>query len=175
MDNEIFENQQIESSRLPHHEIINYESLEPKYLNTNIITTLIIWFIIMTIIIVVSFFADFIQENRWNILGAISLIFILILILEYFGFKFKGYALRQKDISYKRGLIWREITALPFNRVQHCEINEGPIDRMFGLASIKIFTAGGSSSDLEIPGLSKSNAELIKSFIIKKTAVDEEE
>ena len=42
------------------------------------------------------------------------------------------------------------------------------ISRKLGLASIELFTAGGSSSDLEIPGLLLSDAQLIKNLVSQK-------
>jgi membrane protein YdbS with pleckstrin-like domain len=42
------------------------------------------------------------------------------------------------------------------------------VSRYFGLAKIQIFTAGGSSSDLEIPGIEKEQAENIKQLVMGK-------
>ena len=100
---------------------------------------------------------------------------IFLFVLAYFGYFQMSYALREKDIFYKKGLIFRKSTVIPFNRIQHCEVNHGPIDRFFGLASLKIFTAGGVSSDLSIPGLSESKAHSLKDYIVGKTGLDEEE
>jgi membrane protein YdbS with pleckstrin-like domain len=91
------------------------------------------------------------------------------------GFQHKGYALRAKDIVYKTGWLWKSITTTPFNRVQHISIDQGPIERQFNLARLKVFTAGGSSSDLSIPGLYLETANELKEFIVRKTQEDEEE
>jgi membrane protein YdbS with pleckstrin-like domain len=90
-------------------------------------------------------------------------------------FAIKQYALRKHDVIYTSGWIIRNTTVLPFNRVQHVEIKHGPIDRMFGLSSLKIFTAGGSQSDMVIPGLERERAQRIKELIVNKTGQDEEE
>ena len=45
----------------------------------------------------------------------------------------------------------------------------------FNLAELKVFTAGGASSDLSISGLSPETAARIKDFIVIKTGIDEEE
>ena len=66
------------------------------------------------------------------------------------------------------GRRWRKTVLLPFNRVQHAEVSSGPLQRKFGLASLKFFTAGGSSVDLKIDGLMKERAEEIRSFIMEK-------
>jgi membrane protein YdbS with pleckstrin-like domain len=88
----------------------------------------------------------------------------------YFGFQHRGYAVRQQDITYKKGWIFRSRTTVPFNRIQHSEINQGPLDRKYGISSLKIFTAGGSTSDLTIPGLPPEEAERLHEFITDQTS-----
>ena len=57
---------------------------------------------------------------------------------------------------------------IPYNRVQHVALHEGFISRIFGLAKVEIFTAGGNNSDLEIPGIAKEEAENIKQLLMGK-------
>ena len=83
--------------------------------------------------------------------------------------------MRSKDIVYRSGWLWRSTTTAPFNRVQHVMIDQGLIERQFQLSKLKIFTAGGSGSDLTIPGLNPETANTLKEFIVKKTTADEEE
>jgi membrane protein YdbS with pleckstrin-like domain len=80
----------------------------------------------------------------------------------------KGVALREHDIAYRSGLYWRKTVLLPFNRVQHAEVSSGPLQRKYGLASLKFFTAGGSSVDLKIDGLTKEHAGEVRSYIMEK-------
>ena len=83
--------------------------------------------------------------------------------------KVKGIALRQKDIAYRSGLYWRNIVVLAFNRIQHVEVSSGPLQRKFGLATLKFFTAGGSSVDLKVDGLERDRAERIRAFVLSKS------
>jgi membrane protein YdbS with pleckstrin-like domain len=80
----------------------------------------------------------------------------------------RGYVLRDKDIIFRSGVIWRSVTAIPFNRIQHVETSSDPLDRKFELATLQLFTAGGSSGDLRIDGLDKETAEQLRTFILKK-------
>lgn len=89
--------------------------------------------------------------------------FTLLVILK--SFPVRGYALRNLDISYKKGWIFFSHITIPFARVQHSEISQGPVDRYFGLVSLQIYTAGGSSSDLKIPGLPRDEAERLRDYI----------
>ena len=95
-------------------------------------------------------------------------LFALIVFYKILGFSRRKYALREKDISYKSGVITKTMTTVPFSRIQHVEIDEGPISRYFGLASLSVYTAGDSSDDLDISGIKKEEALRIKEFISSK-------
>jgi membrane protein YdbS with pleckstrin-like domain len=90
-------------------------------------------------------------------------------------YEYKGYALREHDILYKSGWIWKRWVAVPYNRIQHVEIRRGPLEEMLDLRKLQIFTAGGASSDLNISGLAPDQAEQLRLFISVKTGLDEEE
>jgi len=75
---------------------------------------------------------------------------------------------RDKDIVFRSGVIWRSVTAVPFNRVQHVETSSTPLDRKFDLANLQVFTAGGSGGDLRISGLGADTAEQMRVYILGK-------
>lgn len=81
-------------------------------------------------------------------------------------YRHKGYALRTHDVAFRTGLFWRKTTILPFDRVQHAEVTQGPLQRRFGLATLKFFTAGGSSVDLKIEGLLLEEAERLREAVL---------
>jgi membrane protein YdbS with pleckstrin-like domain len=80
----------------------------------------------------------------------------------------RGYVVRDKDIVFKSGVMWRSVTAIPYNRVQHVETSSTPFDRKFGIANLQIFTAGGSGGDLQISGLGADTAEQLRVYILGK-------
>ena len=86
----------------------------------------------------------------------------------------RGFALRDKDIVYKYGVLWRSVKAVPFNRVQHAATGSGPLDRRFGLATLTVFTAGGSGGDLRVPGLNRELAERLRGYVIDRVRHDAE-
>ena len=89
--------------------------------------------------------------------------------LALIRYRHKGYALREHDVAFRNGLIWRKTTVLPFDRVQHAEVTQGPLQRRFALATLKFFTAGGSSVDLKIDGLLAEEAELLRFSVVKRS------
>jgi membrane protein YdbS with pleckstrin-like domain len=92
----------------------------------------------------------------------------LVLVLSRISFKKKGFAFRTHDVLFKHGIIATNTIIIPYNRVQHVALHEGFISRYFGLAKIEVFTAGGSASDIEIPGIKKEQAENIKQLLMGK-------
>jgi membrane protein YdbS with pleckstrin-like domain len=52
-------------------------------------------------------------------------------------------------------------------RIQHSEVTRGPLQRLFELATVKIYTAGGQQSDLSIPGLTPDEAYKVRDYINK--------
>ena len=85
--------------------------------------------------------------------------------------RYKGYALRTQDIAYRSGLFWRKVVVLPLNRIQHVEVTSGPLQRHFGLATLKFYTAGGKSVDLKIEGLLSDDAERLRASVLASSAL----
>jgi len=176
----IFENSQVDIQQLPTIEDIEYQRLAPAYLKVKYISS-IIFFVIMLALILYLRTYPLVYEHPTlanGLLGLWAVWAIINLSLVKATYNVEGYALREKDIVHVKGLITRRQTALPFNRVQHCEIKAGPIQRYFKLKSLEVYTAGGSSSDMRINGLEGDNAQRLKEFIIQTTGQkrsDEEE
>ena len=87
---------------------------------------------------------------------------------SFFSHRYKGYALREQDILYKTGVLWRKKTILPFNRIQHIETHRSLLQRKLNIASLRLFTAGGQKADLVIAGMDSSTTDEIKQFLLSK-------
>ena len=61
------------------------------------------------------------------------------------------------------------MTAVPFSRIQHSEIQQGPLGRWLGHCTLKLYTAGASGANLEIPGLSMATARNIRRMLESHT------
>ena len=172
-----FSNQQVQSESLPTISDITFEKLDPSYRKISVITSFIFCLVLLIAYLVVGYFVDILYKWPWILLFALvwSILSGFIIILAIKGYDYEGFAIREKDILYQSGIFFKSVVTIAFNRVQHCEIEQGPVDRMFGLSSLSIFTAGGSSSDLNIPGLAHDKANQLKQFITNQVARDEED
>lgn len=166
---EEFENQPLDLSGLPRFEEVTYVPLEPKYLlKRNLSTSISV--IIFSGILVVGYFAvppEYAIYFPW-LFAFFFLMFIWRYIINYQLYKRSGYALRERDIIFKRGFLYEKITVVPFNRVQHVSTNRSVLDKALGLSTLNVFTAGGAGSDVAIPGLSPETAGSLKEALAER-------
>jgi len=167
----LFENLQVNENELPKVEEVEFTNHPTDYRDMRILILMIVMLLLSGVWIMQLIF--------WNltalaiIFSVWSLLLTLVLIEEIKGFRKRGYALREKDITYKRGFIFHSQVTIPFNRIQHCETSQGPLARAFNLMTLKVFTAGGSTSDLRIGGLRPEIANQLKDFVTKAAATYE--
>ncbi|WP_425843867.1 PH domain-containing protein [Agrococcus sp. TSP3-2-1] len=76
-----------------------------------------------------------------------------------------GYLQRADDLLVRRGMLFRRFVAVPYGRMQIVDITQGPIERMFGLKTLKFVTAAASSA-ITIPGMPGSTAEELRDHLV---------
>jgi len=172
---ENFTNSVLLPENLPETAPEEFNRLDNRYLKIIVIRIAIFAILLATGLISFLLFSD--EKIPGLILAAIiSGIAVLILysfIISILGFPKKGYLLRERDVSYKTGIIYYKQISVPFNRVQHVEVSQGVLGKIFHLSSVKIYTAGGNASDLSIPGLAVADAQKLKTFISEKISQHE--
>ncbi len=166
---EEFTNETIDTKQLPRYESVELTSLHKNYWKVLLINNAIIFSIIAIVMIFLWMNIEDSQEySPFLVFGIFLVIVNGSFFLNRISFKKKAYAFRNHDVIYRSGIISTNTMVIPYNRVQHVALHEGFVSRIFGLAKVEIFTAGGSSSDLEIPGIEKEEAENIKQLLMGK-------
>lgn len=165
---ENFTNEPIDISALPRYEAVNLNALQPKYWNVILFNIGITFLIIGIVLGVIVYFVEEIHSIAW----LFGLVYVLLLgftfLLCKISFKKRGFTFREHDVIYRSGILATNTMIIPYNRVQHVALHEGFISRYFDLAKVEIFTAGGDSSDVSIPGIKKEQAEDIKQLLMGK-------
>ncbi|MCA8948102.1 MAG: PH domain-containing protein [Planctomycetes bacterium] len=65
------------------------------------------------------------------------------------------------------GILFVEERAVPVRRMQHVDLNRGPIERLFGLATLVVYTAGNEGSAFRVPGLGLARAQDLRDRILE--------
>lgn len=172
----LFQNNAIDLTTLPQLDDTPMESLSPSYLKVSYLGSVIFFLILAAILIGIHFFAKF-DIPTWIIWTAGGIWFLWLVLSmwhTYEDFQIQGFAIRERDLTYRSGVFFRSTTVIPYNRIQHAEVKQGPIERKFNLQRLEIYSAGGDGSDLYIPGLPSKRADQLKDYIIEKAGKNEQ-
>jgi len=82
------------------------------------------------------------------------------------------YTLREYDLILTWGVFWKTRRCVSRQRVQHIDINSGPLDRRFGLVQVSIYAAGALGGIGSIPGLTPERAEALRAALLETKAAD---
>lgn len=83
-----------------------------------------------------------------------------------------GYALTDRLLQVVRGWLFHTDTVVPLVRVQHLDVVRGPLEKMFGTATLVVHTAGTHNSIVTLPGLSPERASEIRDVIREHVRTD---
>ena len=72
------------------------------------------------------------------------------------------YQVRSDSLFLHRGVLTRVRTVVPYVRIQHVDSSRGPAERLVGLASTVVYTAGSRGADVSIPGLTPDGADALQ-------------
>jgi len=87
-------------------------------------------------------------------------------------YRVRGYHLGEDRLRVVKGLLVRRDTVVPFGRVQHIDVERGPIERLFGLATLILRTAGTHNASVALPGLGEQDALAMREAIREKIRRD---
>ncbi|MDR1711254.1 MAG: PH domain-containing protein [Propionibacteriaceae bacterium] len=82
-----------------------------------------------------------------------------------------GWAIRDRDLFVKHGVLNRTLSVVPYTRVQYVDITVGPIERAFGLTTLQVNTAAVGTATA-VPGLSPEQAAGLREILTDKSRLD---
>lgn len=148
-------------------------NVEPGYRNVLRIRLAIFWLIPIIAAAVVRFAA--LREQSLGLLlpTAIAVIAIAVIaIAPQRIYRRLRYRLDPRLLQVVRGWLFHTDTIVPLVRVQHLDVVRGPLDKMFGTASLVVHTAGTLNSLVTLPGLAPERAIEIRDIIREQVRSD---
>ena len=109
--------------------------------------------------------------------GALPIVAILlglgvVIILPAKTYRRLRYRLTDRLLQVTRGWTFHTDTVVPLVRVQHLDVVRGPIDKMFGIATLVVHTAGTHNSIVTVPGLAPERAAEMRDIIREQVRTD---
>lgn len=164
-------NEVIHTEQLPSIATLASEPISPKYRVINLVITTCIFTLILS-----AMTTAYLQT--WNplpedlafafpfIMAGVGLLGTTIFVYHWFADVLIRFTLREQDLVLHKGLVFKQVICQPILRIQHIDIERGPIQRMAGLATLQVYSAGGSAHTLAIPGLPVEQAETMRQFVL---------
>lgn len=177
-DDEAFLNEPIDVADLPTLPGDRFEPLDPRFLRIRLIGDAIAAALVVVVALVLALALPGDSPiPRWVplLVGAVLVGLIgVVAWLQRLEISHLGYLVRDKDFSYRRGVISRSVTTVPYARVQHVSIDRGPLARAFGLATLQMRAAGNAG--LTVPGMEHELAQRLKAMVVDRagTLADDE-
>ena len=95
--------------------------------------------------------------------------------LAYRQFAFTRWRLDGDGYALRRGRLWQQETFVPKSRVQHIDLQRGPIGRHFGLSTLVIHTAGTRHNAVPTAGLDAGDAEALRDHLARWIERDDDD
>lgn len=90
------------------------------------------------------------------------LLFVIVAVLTWWHpaatYRHLRYSIDETGITIRAGIFWRTQSALARVRIQHTDVSQGPLQRHYGIATLKLYTAGSHYTKIELPGLAHETA-----------------
>lgn len=93
----------------------------------------------------------------WAIPGLVAIVGAVVLALIPRRVRAWGYAEEDDDLVITRGIMFKTLVVVPYGRMQYVDVQAGPVERAFGLATVQLHTAS-PGTDASIPGLVAAEA-----------------
>ncbi|MCO4321057.1 PH domain-containing protein [Aliidiomarina quisquiliarum] len=123
----------------------------------------------------VPFFAE--ETPRLILQSIIASLAVLWFVFAVFWaprrYRVTHYYVSNDYIGFVVGAVWHTEVVVTFNRLQHLEIAQGPLERILKLSRLVLYTAGGSTADLVIPGLTMVQAEQLRDQVLHELRQEE--
>lgn len=120
----------------------------------------VVWLVILGAAAAIGWYV-FQEPRAPMIAGALALVTLIRLVFVLRGIRSWGYAERADDLLVRHGLMFRRLSVVPYGRMQFVDVTAGPLERLFGLATVQLHTAA-AASDARIPGLVPEEAARLR-------------
>ena len=82
------------------------------------------------------------------------------------SYRYLRFGVDDTGIAIESGVIWRSRIALPRVRIQHTDVSQGPLERRYGIGTLKLYTAGSRHTRIELPGLNHDEAIALRDALL---------
>lgn len=143
---------------------LDWQPVSRRLITTRTIT-LLAWLVPLLIVAIGG--AVLMSELLWIAAGTLLVIILWGLWLIRRQVSAMSYLELAEDLVIRKGRVFRQVSSIPYGRLQYVDLQSGPLERTYGMATLQIFTASPSTS-ATIPGLLIETAEQMRGRLMQR-------
>lgn len=97
--------------------------------------------------------------------AAVLLGIVLVGVLPTLRYRRWRWRMTDRALELSHGVLFRQVRALPYFRIQHIDVEHGPLDRGLGLARLDVHTASVTAT---LPGLPADAAPRVRAALLER-------
>lgn len=120
-------------------------------------------------------FANLVSANGYDILKALGVVVVALVVcfmVSLLWWRAMSYTVTDKEVEFRHGLFAKKVRTARLDRAQAIDVVHPFIPRLFGLAAVRIETAGGNQSRIDIGFLTTAQAARLREEILYGTRDD---
>lgn len=167
MHEEPFSNSPVDVRSIPKLDDAAFVPVDPNFLRVSLIGRTIFAVVVIGLSVALAI-AGGDEVDRLilgAIVGGILVLILLSAVLKVIEVRNIAYQVREHDVSYRRGVLVKRVQTVPFVRVQHARLLQGPVHRLFNISTLMVSTAG---PDISIAGLSSDDAARLRELVVER-------
>lgn len=149
----------------------SFEPLSPLIRIVWLASRMVFWLVVVSGLVIARE-SGFLNAQWWQIwVFSPSLAWLIPpihIVLRLFTYAAWGYQLRQHDLLVRRGVVTREYIAIPLARIQQVGTSSSLFERLLGLTTLSVRTAGTRTARTRIPGLPSERATALRDQLSRK-------
>jgi membrane protein YdbS with pleckstrin-like domain len=161
----MLKNDYLPFDQLPKAENLPFEHLPRASLMCDVLGRIGLWLVLLAFLILRWSLPD---EAGWINPGGWCLLLLALLHIGWplLAWRYRRIALRQHDVLLEQGVIFRSLAAQAISRVQHVTLHQGPLQRLFGLATLVLYSAG-KEGHFKLQHLSLAKAQALRDHVLQ--------
>ena len=103
------------------------------------------------------------RSDSWELWGLVGAgVLVLVSLAQYFTYRFR---IDAEGIVIRSGLLHRNLRNIPFQRIHNVALHQTLLHRIFGVAEVKLESAGGMAAEGQMRVLSLADAHALEEIV----------
>ncbi|WP_026459925.1 PH domain-containing protein [Schaalia suimastitidis] len=147
---------------------VTFTPVSTALIKTRLIST-VIWLVIPGVVFAVLGY----MLSPWFYIGTAITVPLALWLIFLIGRQVRamGWAEGDSEFMIRKGVLFKELTVIPYGRIQYVDINEGPVARHYGISTITLHTASPHTAG-SLEGVPSAEAARLRDLLAERGSAE---